>query len=193
MLPLLGSVIGEERRTVNLARLMRAMTMRRCARSLAFSVALRSDTTTHILQQQEDRISNTDRKKRIEFLMPALSLDPQERDAFFNSLADRKNRQKEAWVTAALSYLNHPLRQSTSIKYLPKSLDLVEEIQRTGDVFFPQSWLGSIFGSYQSKEAAQVVTAFLKAHPDYNPKLKNKILQSADNLFRAQKLLGDTK
>jgi aminopeptidase N len=159
--------------------------------SLAFSVALRSDTVTHILKQQEDRINNTDRKKRIEFLMPALSLDVQERDAFFNSLADRKNRAKEAWVTAALSYLNHPLRQSTSIKYLPKSLDLVEEIQRTGDVFFPQSWLGSILSSYQSKEAAQIVNDFLKAHPDYNPKLKDKILQSSDNLFRAEKLLGN--
>jgi len=159
--------------------------------SLAFSVALRSDTVTHILKQQEDRITNTDRKKRIEFLMPALSLDVQERDAFFNSLADRKNRAKEAWVTAALSYLNHPLRQSISIKYLPKSLDLVEEIQRTGDVFFPQSWLGSILSSYQSKEAAQIVNDFLKAHPDYNPKLKDKILQSSDNLFRAEKLLGN--
>lgn len=159
--------------------------------SLAFSVALKSDTTTNILKQQEDRITNADRKKRIEFMMPALSLDPQVRDSFFNSLADRQNRQKEAWVTSALSYLNHPLRQSTSVKYLPKSLDLLEEIQKTGDIFFPQSWLGSIFGNYQSKEAAQVVTGFLKNHPDYNPKLKDKILQSTDNLMRAERLLGN--
>lgn len=158
--------------------------------SIAFSVALRSDTTTHILQQQEERVTNADRKKRIEFLIPALSIDPLERDKFFRSLADRKNRAKEAWVTAALSYLNHPLRQSTSVKYIPKSLDLVEEIQRTGDVFFPQSWLGSILSNYQSPTAYHEVNDFLKAHPDYNPKLKAKILQSADNLFRAQKLLN---
>jgi aminopeptidase N len=157
--------------------------------SLAFSFALRSDTTTQILKQQEDRVSNIDRKKRIEFLMPALSIVPLERDKFFRSLADRKNRQKEAWVTAALSYLNHPLRQNTSVKYIPKGLDLVEEIQRTGDVFFPQSWLGSILSSYQNPAAFHAVNDFLKAHPDYNPKLKDKILQSADNLFRAQKLL----
>lgn len=110
---------------------------------------------------------------------------------FFNSLQQQKNRQKEAWVTTALTYLNHPLRQSTSIKYLLESLQLVEEIQRTGDVFFPQSWLGAIFSSYQSEEAYQVVDDFLKAHPNYNPKLKDKILQATDNLYRAQKQMGN--
>lgn len=156
---------------------------------LALTIALKSDTVTSVLKQQLDRITNADRKARLTFMMPALSLNVQERDNFFNSLADRKNRQKEAWVTAALAYLNHPLRQSTSVKYLPESLELVEEIQRTGDVFFPQSWLAAIFSSYQTKDAYQVVSDFLKQHPNYNPKLKDKILQATDNLYRAQKML----
>ncbi|MGI4804671.1 MAG: hypothetical protein ACRYFL_07870, partial [Janthinobacterium lividum] len=159
--------------------------------SLALTIALKSDTVTSVLKQQEARIKNVDRKERLAFLMPALSLNVQERDTFFNSLKERKNRQKEASVTTALSYLNHPLRQNTSVKYLPESLELVEEIQKTGDVFFPQSWLGSIFGSYQSKEAYQVIKTFLANHPDYNPKLKDKILQSTDNLYRAQKLVNN--
>jgi aminopeptidase N len=156
--------------------------------SLALSIALKSDTVTAVLKQQQDRITNIDRKNRLSFLMPALSLNVHDRDEFFNSLQERQNRQKEAWVTSALSYLNHPLRQSTSVKYLPKSLELVEEIQRTGDVFFPQSWLGAVFGSYQNKEAYDIVNNFLKTHPNYNPKLKDKIFQSTDNLYRAQKL-----
>jgi aminopeptidase N len=157
---------------------------------MALSIALKSDTITSVLKQQQTRINNAERKSRLAFLMPALSLNVQERDAFFNSLADRKNRAKEAWVTTALGYLNHPLRQSTAIKYLPKSLALVEEIQRTGDVFFPQSWLGAVFSSYQTKAAYQVVTDFLKQHPSYNTKLKDKILQATDNLYRAQKMLS---
>lgn len=157
--------------------------------AIALSLALKGYNSHEILKQQEERITNADRKKRLEFLMPALSQDVAERDLFFKSLADRKNRVKEAWVGSALGYLNHPLRQSTSVKYLPKSLELVEEIQQTGDIFFPQSWLGAVFGSYQSKEAAQAVTGFLKAHPHYNPKLKAKILQSTDNLMRAQNLV----
>ncbi len=160
--------------------------------ALALSIALKSDTVTTVLKQQQDRITNTDRKDRLNFLMPALSLDVHERDAFFAGLADQKNRAKEAWVTAALAYLHHPLRQNTSIKYLPQSLELVEEIQRTGDIFFPQSWLSAIFGSYQTKQAYQTVTDFLNRRPQYNPKLKEKILQSTDNLYRAQKMLATT-
>jgi aminopeptidase N len=158
--------------------------------SLALSIALKTDTVTSVLKQQEARIGNADRKARLEFLMPALSLDVKQRDGFFDSLRDRNNRAKEAYVTTALSYLNHPLRQATSEKYLPQSLELLEEIQRTGDVFFPQSWLAAVFGSYQDKEAYKVVSDFLKAHPNYNLKLKDKILQATDNLYRAQKLVA---
>ncbi|TDO20201.1 M1 family metallopeptidase [Pedobacter duraquae] len=157
--------------------------------SLALSIALKTDTATNILTQQIGRMNNQDRKDRLTFLIPALSADPGERERFFYSLKERKNRQKESWVTTGLGYLHHPLRQSTSIKFLSESLDILEEIQATGDIFFPQSWLASIFGSYQSPEAYQVVAGFLAQHPNYNPKLKDKILQSTDNLRRASKLL----
>ncbi|WP_316798462.1 M1 family aminopeptidase [Pedobacter frigidisoli] len=158
---------------------------------IAFTLALKSDTVSSYLKIQRDRITNQERKNRISFLMPALSTDVKERDSFFASLSERKNRQKEAWVGSALTYLNHPLRQSTSIKYLPKSLEILEEIKNTGDIFFPQSWLGAIFSSYQSKEAYQIVTDFLKKYPDYNPKLKGKILQATDHLYRSQKIVPD--
>ncbi|TCD27015.1 aminopeptidase [Pedobacter psychrodurus] len=154
--------------------------------SLALTLALKTDTANTILKEQLARTKNDDRKNRLIYLMPALSLDVKERDSFFNSLKDRKNRQKEAWVTIALSYLHHPLRQSTSVQYLDESLDLLTEIQKTGDIFFPQSWLASIFSSYNSEKANTVVQDFLKSHPNYNPKLKDKILQTTDNLRRAQ-------
>ncbi|GAA4322464.1 M1 family aminopeptidase [Mucilaginibacter gynuensis] len=158
--------------------------------SLALTLALKSDTATSVIKEQQGRVTNIDRKDRLAFLMPALSLDVHERDAFFESLKDTKNRRKEAWVVSALYYLNHPLRQASAVKYLPQSLQLVEEIQRTGDVFFPQSWLGAVFGNYQSKEALKVVDDFLRSHPNYNPKLKAKILQATDNLYRANQLFG---
>lgn len=158
--------------------------------SLVFSLALREGHDPAILKEQLGRISNADRKTRFEFIMPAVSSDPEERDAFFGRLELRSNRSKEANVGTALYYLHHPLRQQTSIKYLQKSLDLLEEIQATGDIFFPQNWLQSILNYYQDKQAAEIVTGFLTAHPGYNPKLKAKLLQAADNLFRARKLLN---
>jgi len=157
--------------------------------SLALTIALKNDTASSVITQQRDRLKDADKKARLNFLMPSLSANGAERDSFFASLADRKNRAKEAWVATALGYLHHPLRQSTSYKYLPQSLELVEEIQRTGDIFFPQNWLSATFGSYQTKDAWQVVQEFLLKHKDYNPKLKAKILQATDNLYRAQKLL----
>lgn len=107
--------------------------------ALALALAVRDYPVGGILTKQLSRIKNPDRRKRLEFMMPALSSNVAERDAFFASLASDDNREHEAWVTAALGYLHHPLRAETSAKYLPKSLDLVEEIQRTGDIFFPES------------------------------------------------------
>ena len=140
---------------------------------------------------QAARISNPDRKSRFEFIMPAASSNAAVRDAFFHSLEKQANRAKESNVLAALYYLHHPLRQANSISYLPQSLKMLEEIQSTGDIFFPQSWLQATLGGYHSKAAADMVRKFIAGHPGYNPKLKAKILQTADNLFRAEKLVKE--
>ncbi|MGI4742544.1 MAG: M1 family aminopeptidase [Janthinobacterium lividum] len=158
--------------------------------ALALALAVRDYAAPQpILPQQLARITNVDRRQRLQFLMPALAPDVAVRDQFFASLKDEKNREKEAWVQAALGYLHHPLRQATSEKYLTESLNLLEEIQQTGDIFFPAGWLQGTLGSYQSATAAATVRAFLAAHPGYNPQLRNKLLQAADDLFRAEKLV----
>jgi len=155
---------------------------------LALSLAVRGDADDTILGVQDSRITNPDRKKRFEFIMPAVSEKKSVRDEFFASLKYPANRAKESNVLAALYYLHHPLRQQYSVGYLMKSLDLLAEIQSTGDIFFPQSWLQATFGTYQCKEAAAIVSEFLKDHPDYNPRLKAKILQATDNLFKTVRL-----
>ena len=157
--------------------------------SLALALAVRDYPAPQpVLPQQLTRIKNPDRRQRLEFMLPALAPDAAVRDQFFASLKNEKNREKEAWVTVALSYLHHPLRQATSEKYLPESLALLEEIQQTGDIFFPGAWLQGTLGSYQSATAAATVRGFLAAHPGYNPPLRAKLLQAADDLFRAEKL-----
>ena len=157
--------------------------------ALALALAVRDYAAPEpILPAQLARIKNEDRRQRLQYLMPALASDVATRDTFFESLKTKPGRAKEAWVTAALGYLHHPLRQATSEKYLPASLDLLQEIQLTGDIFFPYSWLQATLGSYQSPTAAATVRAFLAAHPDYNPRLRAKLLQASDDLFRAEKL-----
>ncbi|PJJ60467.1 M1 family metallopeptidase [Hymenobacter chitinivorans] len=158
--------------------------------SLALALAVRDyPAPTPLLTQQLQRIKNPDRRQRLEFMRPALAADKATRDAFFAGLREEKNREKEAWVVAALAYLHHPLRVAESEQYLPASLALLEEIQQTGDIFFPYSWLQATLSSYQTPTAARTVREFLAAHPSYNPKLRAKILQAADDVFRAEKLL----
>ncbi len=159
--------------------------------AMALTIALKTDTAAGVLQQQLARISNPDRKARLQFLLPALSPDTAVRNRFFTSLQDISNRRKEAWTAAALSYMNHPLRQKSFVPLLPAALNMLEEVQRTGDVFFPQNWLSAIFGNYQSREAWQVVDDFLHTHPRYNPKLTAKILQATDNLHRAAEMTNN--
>lgn len=139
-----------------------------------------------IVSTQLGKIENVDRQRRFEWISPALSPEQQTRDEFFDSLQDESNRQIESWVLAALNALHHPLRREESEAYILPSLELLEEIQVTGDIFFPARWLGVSLGSYTSAAAAATVREFLAERPDYNQQLRMKILQAADTLFRAE-------
>lgn len=153
--------------------------------ALAFALRLRTDTPG-ILTEQLTRITDPDRRKRFEIIRPALSFDPAVRDAFFNGLSRKKNRSNESAVAAALGYLHHPLRQPDAERYLKKTLELLPEIQKTGDIFFPGHWLQASFSQYRSASAYQVVKDFLNRHTELQPNLKEKILQATDHLRRTQ-------
>ncbi|MBL7851868.1 MAG: hypothetical protein JNN04_13280 [Cyclobacteriaceae bacterium] len=153
---------------------------------LAYALALRqAEGSERILDEQLSRLSNPDRKAEFSFVRSALAADPAARDAFFASLKDKKNRAREPWVLEAVRYLHHPLRSETSERYLPESLELLGEIQRTGDIFFPKGWLDATLGYYRTPTAAAAVRTYLDQHKDLRQDLRNKLMQSSDMLFRA--------
>ncbi len=160
--------------------------------TLALELAVREvDGWERILTAQRNRMSNPDRRARFEFVMPAVDADPAVRDAFFETLRDPDNRAHEPWVLEALSFLHHPLRAEQSEQYIVPSLELVEEIQRTGDIFFPLGWLNATLGGHNSARAAQIVREFLEQRPDYPSRLRGKILQAADGLYRSAAILDN--
>jgi aminopeptidase N len=65
----------------------------------------------------------------------------------------------------------------------------LQEIQVTGDIFFPKRWLDATLGNYSSSSAVTTVRTFLDERPDYNAQLRMKILQAADMLFRANSII----
>jgi aminopeptidase N len=144
--------------------------------------------SVEILEEQQTRISNKDRLERFKWLLPSLSLDAEVRADFMRALLQKENREKESWVQSALSNLHHPLRQFYAIKHLKSILNTLEAVQLTGDIFFPKGWLASSIGKYSSKEANAILDQFLKENPNYNPILLKKLLQTTDNLSRAQNI-----
>jgi aminopeptidase N len=159
---------------------------------LALELAVRDvPTWKAILEQEQTRIQNPDRKAQFAFVAPALSADEPTRAAFFERLRDVKNRGREAWVLQGLNYLHHPLRASASEAYIPASLELVQEIQRTGDIFFPKRWVDATLSGHQSVSAAATVRSFLERIPEgYPERLRRNIVASADDLFRASRILN---
>ena len=130
--------------------------------SLAMRLAIfKHENSEDILNTQAINITNKDRLSRFMWLLPSLSQDISIRDAFMDSLKKVKNREKESWVVMALNNIHHPLRHESSTKHIKLCLELLEEIQLTGDIFFPKNWLLNSIGNYSSKEALVILKDFL--------------------------------
>ncbi len=139
-----------------------------------------------ILSAQLARTQNPDRKARFEFVMPALSADPKIREQAFERFRDVNNRRRESWVLESLNYLHHPLRAQHAERFIRPSLDLLREIQRTGDIFFPKRWTDATLSGHRSSEAARTVQDFLiERGPKLPERLRWVVLSSADDLFRS--------
>ena len=85
-----------------------------------------------------------------------------------------------------LRLLNNYRREPFNNRFIRQGLDVLEEVQRTGDIFFPLDWCNALLGGHKSKEAKEEVEKFLKDHPDYPVSLKNKLLQAAYILLNRQ-------
>jgi aminopeptidase N len=153
--------------------------------AMALELAVREvPAWSEILQTQHERIQNPDRKARFAFVMPALSADPATREQAFERLRLVENRRREPWAIETLAYLNHPLRAGHGLRFVRPALELLREIQRTGDIFFPTRWVEATLGGQRSPEAAAIVRDFLSRELQYPQRLRWTILTAADELFR---------
>lgn len=152
---------------------------------LSYQLAVRMPSRANdILREQRSRITNADRIAQFDFVSRAVNPSEEARDSLFESLKVADNRRIEPWTLSVLYYLNHPLRDKESVKYIRPALELLPEIQRTGDIFFPGNWCNNLLAGHRSPEAYQAVEDFLSSHPDMLPLLRNKILQAEYYLKR---------
>ena len=156
--------------------------------NLAYELAIRNpEHQKEIIERQQSRIKNPDRKRQFEFIARATTPDTLEQQKLFLSLLKAENRRIEPWTLKTLGYLCHPLREELAIKYIREALDSLQYIQRTSDIFFPQNWTRTLLRERHSNEALKEVEGFLNDNKDYPELLKSKILQASWNLQRITK------
>jgi len=153
--------------------------------TLAYELAVRlPEQADTIIQQQLLRLTHPDKIREFSFIAPAVSPQKTVRDSLFHSLLKAENRRIEPWTIRTLRYLNHPLRQAEALDYIQPALDILPEIQRTGDIFLPANWCAALLDGHNSLAAAERLRDFLELHPDMPILLKNKVLQNGDWLLR---------
>ncbi len=147
---------------------------------LAWHLALmRPGEWQTILAVQRDRLSTDDERRQFDFVSRACNPDPDVQQHLFNELLKVENRRVEPWARTMLALLNDPSREPFSNRYILPGLDVLEEIQRTGDIFFPGYWLSSLFDGHSSDEARQLVKSWIESHPSLEPALMNKLKENA--------------
>ena len=154
--------------------------------TVAYELAIRyPEKATDILGAQRATITNPDRLEAFDFISRACATtDTAQLDALFNSLLIPENRRIEPYAEQLLYYLNHPLRDVYSCKYIIPGLNALREVQLTGDIFFTRYWCERILMTHHSPQAGEALRKFLESNHDYPQLLKNKILQSSTHLLK---------
>lgn len=153
--------------------------------SMAYELAIRyPNRYDYIVKHQRERIEDADRRSRFDYIVRGATSDAEALDTLFEELLEPANRRTEPWAKAVLELINHPLRGESSVKYIRPALEELQEVQRTGDIFFPRNWVGAALSSHRSEAAYCEVVDFLEDNPKYPQLLKNKILQAAHTLYR---------
>lgn len=156
--------------------------------TLSYELSLRyPERYAEIVATQRERITDEDRRRQFDFIIRAVDPSIEAQEALFVELLEPENRRIEPWTATTLAYLNHPLRDKESAKYIYRGLSELREVQRTGDIFFPRNWVGALLSSHRSQEAYDELQRWFNDNPDYPQLLRNKILQAAYPLSRVQR------
>ena len=141
------------------------------------------------------RSDSTSEGKRYAFIAGAAVPDAAVKRAYFTRyLSDPA--LNEDWATASLGAFNEIDQQALTLPYLRPALDTLPWLQRNRRMFFIGSWLDGFLSGQTSPEAVAVVHDFLTRRKDLGTDLRQKVLQTADELERTVRIRsrarGDT-
>ena len=152
--------------------------------AMSYHLALmRPQHWKEITDLQKSRLTSEDRKNEYRFISRGCNPDVTVQDQLFEELKQKENRRTEPWAQTLLALLNDETREPHNNQYVLPGLELLQEVQRTGDIFFPGYWVNALLAGHRSQEAKDIVEKFVNKHPDYPQKLKNKLLEAAFGLM----------
>lgn len=108
------------------------------------------------------------------------------REYFTAYFADKS--LNEDWASGSLGAFNAAEQSSLTLPYLRPALDSLQYIQANRRIFFLGSWLGAFIGGQRSEEALAIVRKYLADHPALPLDLRQKVLQTVDDLDRTVKI-----
>jgi aminopeptidase N len=146
-----------------------------------------------LLRAQAARDTTADGRRRAFAAGAARRSAAAKADYFARFFSDRA--LNEDWASASLGGFNAIEHADLTLPYLKSALDSLPYIQQNRRIFFLGSWLGSFLGGHRSPEALSVVHQWLRSHPDLPVDLRQKVLQSADELERTVRIraLGSSR
>jgi aminopeptidase N len=137
-------------------------------------------------QDEEERDPSTEGKRRAFIAHAAVPDRDSKREYFQRYLSD--TTLNEEWVTASLREFNDPEQSALTRPFLMAALDTLPWIQTHRRIFFLGQWLAAFLDGQTTPEALHEVDAFLSTHPRLPTDLRQKILQSEDELRRTVRI-----
>ncbi len=151
--------------------------------SIVTRLVARNAVTADTRLVAEGKRDSTSEGKRQAFVAAAARPTAANKEQYFTRwFADQE--LNEEWVTTSLRAFHDPDRAELSRAYLVPALDTLPWIQQHRRIFFLGSWLGATIGGQSSAEALAEIDRWLAAHPTLAPDLRQKVLQSRDELER---------
>lgn len=139
-----------------------------------------------LLAEQQARDTTPDGARRAFMAGAGRRSAETKRSYFTRYFAD--STLNEEWATGSLGALNALEHQELNLPYLRPALDSLRFIQANRRIFFLGSWLGAFIEGQTSEAALETVRKFLAEHPTLPKDLRQKVLQTADELERTVRI-----
>jgi aminopeptidase N len=138
------------------------------------------------LRAQAARDTTPDGKRRAFTAGAARRSAEAKREYFTRYFADKS--LNEDWASGSLGPFNAAEHADLTIQYLRPALDSLPFIQANRRIFFLGSWLGAFIGGQRSPEALAIVQRYLDENPKLPLDLRQKVLQTMDDLERTVRI-----